>query len=190
VSASVLAMAIWFTVGAAGVRSPEVLVVYQKAAAVNIQAGFVMRPFPQLGVGMQFSYGGRRGTAVLTETMETTDLETRLHMGNVGIRFEGRLEMVQHQPLVPYIVGGPMVTWYREQVETDVINGMKPGAMVGMGAALLLTPETSYSIHTGPGLEGVYLVVEGGHRWARWASGRGMDLGGWQLHGGVEVMVR
>lgn len=189
-SASALAMAIWFTVGAAGVRSPEVLMVYQKAATVDVRAGFVLRPLPQLGVGAQFSYGARRGTAVLAETMETTSTEARLHVGTVGLRLEARLEMVEHQPLVPYLVAGPMVTWYREQVEMDVINGMKPGAMVGMGAALLLTPETSYSLHTGPGLQGLYLVVEGGHRWARWASGEGLDLGGWQIHGGVEVMVR
>ncbi len=185
-----LAVAFSLAAGASAVRSPEVLLVYERAVAPDVRGVVSVRPWMPLGIGLQASYQSRRGVAVLTSTMEPSSSEARLSMGTAALRLEGRAEFAEHQVLVPYLHGGPMVTWFREQVETEVIAGWKPGGIAGGGLAILLTPETSWSLQPHPRLEGIYLVAEGAHRWARRASGAGLDLGGWQVHVGVEVVVR
>lgn len=178
------------SVGMSGVRSPEVTRIYEKATTPTFHGHFSARPFTMLGLGLQFSYGVRRGMGLQTETLALSSDEASFHAGTVGLRVEGRLETAPHQRIVPYGVAGPLLTFYREQVGTTQVSGGKPGAMIGFGLSFLLTPETSWSLQPRPRMEGVYLILEGGHRWAKWPSGEGLDLGGWHVHGGVEVAIR
>ncbi len=185
-----LALAFSISMGASGVRSPEVIEIYSRPLTPSFHGHFAVRPLPCIGFGLQASFGARTGTGMLVQSLEASSDEARMHVGTVALRFEGRLDVAPYQPLIPYLVAGPMATFWRETVGTSQRSGGKMGAHVGAGLCFLLTPETAWSLQPRPRLEGVYLVVEGGHRWARWASGEGLDLGGWHLHGGVEVAIR
>jgi len=189
-SLGLLALAFSLSVGVSGVRSPEVAQIYERSITPTFHGHFAVRPLSFVGVGLQFSYGVRTGTGVQTQSLAPASEEAKLHTGTFGLRVEGRFETSAHQPVVPYAVAGPLFTFYRESVGATQVSGGKPGALVGFGLAFLLTPETSWSMQPRPRLDGVYLVVEGGHRWAKWASGEGLDLGGWHVHAGVEVAVR
>lgn len=185
-----LALAFSLSAGVSTVRSPEVVTVYERSAAPTFNTHFAVRPIPYVGVGVQFSYAPRTGSAVGLQTLEPMGQAAQMHLTTLGLRVEGRLDVAPHQILVPYIVGGPLATFYREQVSDMKVAGGKPGAFVGGGVCILLTPEASWSLQPRPRLDGVYLTFEAGHRWAEWASGDGLDLGGWHLHGGVEVSFR
>jgi len=185
-----LALAFSLSAGVSAVRSPEVSTVYERSIAPTFNTHFSVRPVPYVGVGVQFSYAPRNGTAVGVSSLEPMGQASQMHLTTLGFRVEGRLDVAPHQRVIPYVVAGPMATFYREQVGMTHIAGGKPGAFLGGGLCLLLNPEASWSMQARPRLEGLYLTLEAGHRWAKWASGEGLDLGGWHLHGGLEVAFR
>jgi len=189
-SLGLLALAFSLSVGVSGVRSPEVAQIYERSITPTFHGHFAVRPLSVVGFGMQFSYGVRHGTGVQTQSLAPSGERADLHVGTVGLRVEGRFETAVHQPVVPYAVAGPLFTFYRESVGATQVAGGKPGALLGFGLAFQLTPEASWSMQRRPRLDGIFLVVEGGHRWAKWPSGEGLDLGGWHVHAGVEVAVR
>jgi len=188
--AAAAAVALMLSLGASGVRAPEVEQVYDRPLGVSFGGAGVVRPWPVLGIGLGVSGVTRRGEALSSATLEPTGDEARLVLVTTVLRVEGRVEVAEHQPVVPYLAGGPLITWYTETVAGEAIHGAKPGAWIGGGVAILITPETTWSVLPGPGLHGIYLRAEGVHRWARWCSGTGLDLGGWQLDGGVTIVVR
>jgi len=184
-----LAIALTLSGGYTGVRSPEIETVYGSPGLPQIWVQAAVRPLPVVGVGIQGSFSWRKGNALLKGSGEPSEDLSRLTLSTLGLRLEGRLELQAHQPVIPYAIAGPLWTFYRESAG-EVIHGVKTGAQIGAGMSILLTPETTYSVQPHPRMEGVYLTVEGGHRWARWSSGEGLDLGGWHVHGGVEVAFR
>lgn len=188
--AGLLAVAFSLSAGVSSVRSPEMAVIYERTTVPAIDTHVSIRPIPFVGLGIQFNYTQRAGTAVGVSTLEDMGIQATFHLATLGLRVEGRLEVTEHQRVIPYVVGGPLATFYEEQVQSSAIKGGKPGAFVGGGASLLLTPETTWSIQPRPRLHGVYLNFEVGNRWSKWASGDGLDLGGWYLFGGVEVALR
>ena len=184
-----LCVALTLSGGWSGTRSTEIETVYEKSGAPQIWAQVVVRPLPAVGIGLQGSYSWRKGNALLKDSaLPSTDI-ARMKAGTFGLRIEGRLEVELHQPVIPYVVAGPLWTFYRESAG-ELVHGVKPGAQVGLGLSILLTPETTYSMAPHPRFEGLYLTMEGGHRWAKWRTKEGMDLGGWHVHGGVEVAFR
>lgn len=188
--AGLLAVAFSLSAGVSNVRSPEMAVIYERTTAPAFNTHFAFRPIPYLGVGVQFNYTPRVGTAVGVSTLESMGIQSNFHLATLGLRVEGRLDVAEHQRVIPFVAGGPLATFYKEQVGAEDVSGGKPGAFLGGGANILLTPETSWSLQQRPRLEGLYLTFEAGNRWARWASGDGLDLGGWYLFGGVEVAFR
>lgn len=188
--AGLLAVAFSLSAGVSAVRSPEVSIIYERSIAPTFNTHFSVRPIPYVGVGLQFSYAPRNGTAVGVSSLEPMGQASQMHLSTLGLRVEGRLDVSLHQRVVPYVVAGPLATFYRERVDTTIVTGGKPGAFLGGGVCFLLNPEASWSLQARPRLEGLYLTLEAGHRWAKWASGEGLDLGGWHLHGGLEVAFR
>lgn len=184
-----LAVALTLSGGMSGSRSPELELVYAKASAPQIWVQGVLRPLPWIGLGLQGSFSWRKGNALDRGTQLPSSELARFMVGTAGLRVEVRLDLDPHQPVIPYLVAGPLITFYRESAG-EVVEGAKAGAQVGVGMAILLTPEAKYSMEPRPRLDGLYLTIEGGHRWAKWASGMGLDLGGWHVHGGVEVAFR
>jgi hypothetical protein len=185
--AGLLAVAFSLSAGVSNVRSPEMAVIYERTTAPAFNTHFALRPIPYVCVGVQFNYTPRVGTAVGVSNLESMGIQTNFHLATLGLRVEGRLDIADHQRVIPFVVGGPLATFYKEHVGSEDISGGKPGAFIGGGVNILLTPETTWSLQPRPRLEGLYLTFEAGNRWARWASGDGLDLGGWYLFGGVEV---
>ena len=188
--AGLLAVAFSLSAGVSAVRSPEMSVIYERTTAPAFNTHVAVRPIPALGVGVQFSYAPRIGTAVGVSTLESMGIESKFHLATLRLRVEGRFDVTAHQPVIPFVVGGPLATFYKEQVGSSDVSGGKPGMFLGGGVNILLTPEASWSLQQRPRLEGLYLMLEAGNCWAKWASGDGLDLGGWYLYGGVEVAFR
>ncbi len=143
--------------------------------------------FRALELNTSVGYGEDEGTGTTVTGRESIDSVTFRYMP-VHVSLLYRLILSEDQIVVPYVGGGYSHFFYWVEVNDDTISGDRMGYHARGGIQILLDRfdrEAAQVLQASEGIDNTYLFFEGIYAVGDDFGDEDIDLGGWQIMGGV-----